>query len=91
MREREPLLASDAIEFGLSRSNLNAEASTIVDMNDVSRTPPQRNVKTFPSTPPPLPRGRKMRVRDKLLKEQMRRGPKQDNGSKCRDTSTEVY
>jgi len=35
-------------------------------------TPPQVNSKVFPGSPPAVPRGRKLRLREKLMREEER-------------------
>lgn len=49
-------------------------------METAFRTPPQAIPKTLPSTPPAVPRGRKIRLKEKLLKEKERREGKEDDG-----------
>jgi len=74
-REGESLLPSDAVTFGLPRSGLNVEpTSTMQDIvsGSVYLTPPRVNNKVFPGSPPAVPRGRKLRLREKLMREKER-------------------
>jgi len=67
LREGGPLLASEAIDFGLPRSNPSlVESQTNVKV-DSFRTPPRAN--TVPSTPPAVPRGRNMSSKEKEMRE----------------------
>ena len=68
-RERESWLPPDAVVFGLPRSDLNVESTSDIGGN-VYLTPPQVNSKVFPGSPPAVPRGRKSRLREKLMREE---------------------